>query len=57
MTSPKRKIRNPKQCQSTNDQNSKQNEFWYLNLEFCILNCNFDFSDLNFDIVLPKAND
>ena len=29
---PKHEIRNPKQCQSTNNQNSKQNEFWYLNL-------------------------
>jgi hypothetical protein len=34
MTNPKHKIRDPKQCQNTNDQNSKRNEFWYLNLEF-----------------------
>ena len=36
MTNPKHEILNPKQYQSTNDQNSKQNEFWYLNLEFWI---------------------
>ncbi len=31
---PKHEIRNTKQYQSTNDQNSKQNEFCYLDLEF-----------------------
>jgi hypothetical protein len=35
-TNPKHKIRNPKQYQTINDQKSKQNEFWYLNLEFWI---------------------
>jgi len=40
MINPKHEIRNSKQIQSANDQNSfgitmsKQNEFWYLNLEF-----------------------
>jgi hypothetical protein len=34
MINPKHEIRNSKQIQSPNDQNSKQNEFWYLNLEF-----------------------
>jgi len=40
MTNPKHKVRNPKQKKgkilffSSNDQNSKQIDFWYLNLEF-----------------------
>jgi len=33
---PKHEIINTKQYQSTNDKISKQNEFWYLNLEFRI---------------------
>jgi len=36
MSNPKHEIRNPRQFQSTNDENSKQSEFWYLNLEFLI---------------------
>ena len=36
MMNPKHKIRIPKQYQSTNDQTPKQNEFWYLDLEFRI---------------------
>jgi hypothetical protein len=36
MINPKHKIRNRKQYQSTNDQTLKQNEFWYLDLEFWI---------------------
>jgi hypothetical protein len=36
MANPKHEIRNTKQFQSTNDQNSKQGEFWYLNLGFWI---------------------
>jgi hypothetical protein len=31
---PKHEILNAKQYQSTNDKNSKQNGFWYSNLEF-----------------------
>ncbi len=36
MVNPKHEILNSKQTQSTNDQNSKQNKFWYLNLEIRI---------------------
>jgi hypothetical protein len=34
MINPKHEILNSKQYRSTNDKNSKQNGFWYLNFEF-----------------------
>jgi hypothetical protein len=36
MTNPKHETRNSKQYQLINDQNSRRNEFWYLNLEFWV---------------------
>jgi len=36
MTNPKHEIRNPKQYQSTNDQNSKQNEFLVFEFGICL---------------------